>query len=479
MQSSTDDTKGRQFSEHAAVLAMELWRLPPVSLLLWLCAVAAGTKPLSVVITSFPSAGHVTPAANLGEELVRRGHAVTLCTTEAEGSSDLARKKAEAAGMTFLSAGNSSVSISQMQDVFEKQGVENKSTADVYAMFREGMKALNWVPDISNAIGKVLDNENFSSYDIMISTEFLAPMAACISRKWNAPAVILSTTLQFQSEHLPPWPFPPHYINKRGTLHTSDDMTFLRRFLSVLFKPLLHLTLDLMFVRFAVNRFEFECTNSTYSYLKYFPGTNAPQIVPTVIGFEYPRLMSSLTHYVGPVLSKRPQTIPSDLQEWLDDKPEKGVILISMGSLAPLTKTRGHIIVESILSTNYSAVWSLRERNRFILDELEIDTNRFYISKWIPQAAILSHPATAMAFLHGGMNGINEALSCGVPVIVMPFSSDQGDVSARVQHSGAGVQILKEHLSKDSLTAAIRDIRDGRLLTVAWQVYIVGTIILL
>ena len=68
-----------------------------------------------------------------------------------------------------------------------------------------------------------------------------------------------------------------------------------------------------------------------------------------------------------------------------------------------------------------------------------------------------------MAFLHGGMNGINEALSSGVPVIVMPFSSDQGDVAARVHHSGAGIQILKEYLSKESLTSAIRDIQDGKL----------------
>ena len=434
-----------------------------ILVLCWLCALTAhpaNAKPLSILIATFPAAGHITPAANLGEELVRRGHSVTLCAPDTEGS-DLAKKKAEAAGMTYLSAGNASFTVAGMQDVIEKTGLENKTVAGMYRTVREGVNVLHWIPDVSNAIGKVLDHENFTNYDMMISTEFLAQVTACLSKKWNVPAVILSTTLQFQPEHLPPWPFPGHYMHKRGTLYTSDNLSFLWRFLDVLYRPFYNLMVDLILVRNSVNSFEFECPNSTYSYLKYFSGTNAPQIIPTAIGFEHPRLISSLTHYVGPILSKQPQEIPSDLKQWLDTKSEQSVILISMGSLAPLTSNRARVIVESVMSTDYSVVWSLRDRNRFILDGLEIDKNRFYISKWIPQEAILKHPATAMAFLHGGMNGIHEAISYGVPIIVMPFASDQGDVSARLHESGAGIQILKEYLSKETLTAAISDIKEG------------------
>ena len=422
---------------------------------------AANAQPLSILIVAFAAAGHVTPAANLGEELVRRGHKVTLCTTDTEGTS-LPKEKAEAAGMTYLSAGNSSFTVAQFQNVVEISGLENKSVSSIYTAVREGTKVLSWVPDTCNAIGKALDHENLTDYDIIVSTEYVSQVTACMSRKWNIPAIVLSTTFQFQGEHLPPWPFPPPFLNKRGSLFTTDNLSFVRRFLTVLFKPLSYVIFDYLLVKSVVNRFEFECPNSSYSFIKYFPGTNAPQIVPTAIGFEYPRLISSLTHYVGPVLSKQPQNIPKDLQEWLDSKPKRSVILISMGSVAPLTHKRGQVIVKSVLSTNLSVVWSLRERNQFILNGLEIDKKRFYISKWIPQAAILKHPVTAMAFLHGGMNGINEAISCGVPIIVMPFTSDQGDTSARVHHSGAGIQILKEYLTKETLTAAIKDIQEGK-----------------
>jgi UDP:flavonoid glycosyltransferase YjiC (YdhE family) len=442
---------------------MELRSKFIAAILCWLCALegAISARPLSILIASFPAAGHITPSANLGEELVRRGHSVTLCTLETEGS-DLARKRAELGGMTYSSAGNASFSVAQMQDIFVATDLENKSLSNIKKAITEGMKVWGWLPEVANKIGKHLNHQNLTEYDMVISTEYLAPMTACLSRKWNVPAMILSTTLQYQSGHMPPWAFPLHYMYKRGTLFTSDNLNFFRRFLATLFRPIIKLSIDHLLVGSIINGLEFECPGAPYSVLRYFPGTNAPQIVPTTIGFEYPRIISSLTHYVGPILSNLPQEVPVELQDWLDKKPRSSVILISMGSLARLTRARGRIIVESVLSTNYSVVWSLRDKNRFILEGLELNKERFYISKWIPQAAILKHLATGIAFLHGGMNGIHEALSYGVPIIVMPFSADQGDLAARVHHSGVGVQILKEYLTKETLTAAIQHIQEGK-----------------
>ena len=44
----------------------------------------ANTGPatsLSVLLVTYPYPGHLIPTATLGEELVRRGHNVSLCTT--------------------------------------------------------------------------------------------------------------------------------------------------------------------------------------------------------------------------------------------------------------------------------------------------------------------------------------------------------------------------------------------------------------
>ena len=55
---------------------------------------------------------------------------------------------------------------------------------------------------------------------------------------------------------------------------------------------------------------------------------NIPQIVQTVIGFEFPRTISPLSEYVGPILSKSPVPLSEGLEIWLKNKPEKSVLYI-------------------------------------------------------------------------------------------------------------------------------------------------------
>ncbi len=60
-----------------------------------------------------------------------------------------------------------------------------------------------------------------------------------------------------------------------------------------------------------------------------------------------------------------------------------------------------------------------------------------------------------MAVLHAGMGGVAEALHNEVPLIVLPMSLDQFDITARVEHSGAGVRLDRNTLTNDSVHKAI------------------------
>ena len=63
-------------------------------------------------------------------------------------------------------------------------------------------------------------------------------------------------------------------------------------------------------------------------------------VVPTVIGFEYPRTTTPLTSYVGHLISEEPSRLSQvpNLKDWLDNKSEKSVVYLSMGSTFPLDK---------------------------------------------------------------------------------------------------------------------------------------------
>lgn len=60
---------------------------------------------------------------------------------------------------------------------------------------------------------------------------------------------------------------------------------------------------------------------------------------------------------------------------------------------------------------------------------------------------------------HCGMNSANEALSCGVPLICLPQTAEQGGVAARVEALGAGL-LLKKPTAQTIRQAAERVLRE-------------------
>ena len=74
------------------------------------------SKPLSVLLVTGLYPGHLFPLVSLGEELVRRGHNVTLCANVMRGS-HLYPDVPERVGIKFVSAGYDEL---YTQDLFEE-----------------------------------------------------------------------------------------------------------------------------------------------------------------------------------------------------------------------------------------------------------------------------------------------------------------------------------------------------------------------
>ena len=56
---------------------------------------------------------------------------------------------------------------------------------------------------------------------------------------------------------------------------------------------------------------------------------------------------------------------------------------------------------------------------------------------------------------HGGNNSVTEAIGSGVPLVVLPFSTDQFAGAAAVERSGFGVALEPNAASVDELASAI------------------------
>ena len=87
------------------------------------------------------------------------------------------------------------------------------------------------------------------------------------------------------------------------------------------------------------------------------------------------------------------------------------------------------------------------------LGELPVD---WLVRDYVPQVRLLG--AAAAAVTHGGNNSVTEAIGSGVPLVVLPFSTDQFAGAAAVERSGFGVALDPNAASVDELASAIAQV---------------------
>jgi UDP:flavonoid glycosyltransferase YjiC (YdhE family) len=76
-------------------------------------------------------------------------------------------------------------------------------------------------------------------------------------------------------------------------------------------------------------------------------------------------------------------------------------------------------LITELLDKNVPFLWSHASPFAVVPPELaqRIDANdKAHHSRWVPQLAVLAHPATGWFINHGGWNSIQEALALRVPM---------------------------------------------------------------
>ena len=400
-------------------------------------------KRLNVLFVSVPLPGHYTALLALGEELVRRGHYVTFCSTD---SWDNLIDKAMERGIKYLSAGKVIDYDSKRANIHKV--VQWLYSSNPWMIYKALMIIIEWNKEMTSPIINYLINNDVTQWDVVIFDVLLMNSVPCIARYHNVSVIGVSNRPIHNDL---PWPYPLTTSGK------TDDIMFLDRFSNIPSK----------FIKSLINNVLFYSSPTVDKLCnKVFhrgplEGWEYPAIIRTVIGFEYPRTISPLTEYVGPILSKLNKPLPTDLSKWIQDKEDNSVIYISMGSVANTSHDLVVAFVNSTNSTTYSVLWSLNEFHQHFLNDMKLDSNKYFISSWTPQATLLQHKSISMAILHGGSNGVHEALYYGVPLIVIPQFADQFDWAAMVEHSGVGVQLKPHQVTSQTIKKSIETIESG------------------
>jgi UDP:flavonoid glycosyltransferase YjiC (YdhE family) len=85
----------------------------------------------------------------------------------------------------------------------------------------------------------------------------------------------------------------------------------------------------------------------------------------------------------------------------------------------PKDPTKLLAFIEELLNMDVPFLWSHASLFTTIPDELvaRIEASAFaHHASWVPQRAVLAHPATMWFVSHGGWNSVQEALGLRVPM---------------------------------------------------------------
>ena len=80
------------------------------------------------------------------------------------------------------------------------------------------------------------------------------------------------------------------------------------------------------------------------------------------------------------------------------------------------------------------------------------------VAEYLPQVRLLASAAAAVT--HGGNNSVTEAVGHGVPLLVLPFSTDQFAGAAAIERTGTGRALDPNAASVHDLAAALREVAD-------------------
>ncbi|XP_046972608.1 UDP-glucosyltransferase 2-like [Vanessa cardui] len=170
--------------------------------------------------------------------------------------------------------------------------------------------------------------------------------------------------------------------------------------------------------------------------------------------WDFNRPVAPNVVYLGGLHQNPAKELPQDLKSYLDSS-KNGVIYMSFGTnVKPslLPKEKIQIFTKVFSELPYDVLW------KWDKDEIPGRSKNVRISKWLPQSDLLKHPKVKLFITQGGLQSTDEALTAGVPLIGVPMLGDQWyNVEQYVIHN-IGIKLNIETLTEDELKKAIETI---------------------
>ncbi|KAF7845130.1 UDP-glycosyltransferase 74G1-like [Senna tora] len=154
--------------------------------------------------------------------------------------------------------------------------------------------------------------------------------------------------------------------------------------------------------------------------------------------------------------------------KWLSDKPKTSVVYASFGSMVSLSEDQMEELAWGLKDSDSYFIWVVRESEEAKLPKnfMEMISEKGLVVRWCPQLQVLSHEAVGCFVTHCGWNSTLEAVSLGVPMIVVPQWTDQTTNAKHIVDVWKiGVKAALDHekgiLRRETLKNCIKEVMES------------------
>ncbi len=340
----------------------------------------------TIVFFCIPAHGHTNPTLNVVRELTARGHRVVYY------SYDDFREKIEDAGAEFISCNGFDAQMHLTREEGAKIGSDLALSARVLV-------------DTTLALDEPVCRQMEQLKPDCIVADSMAVWGKAVAKKLGIPYVCSTTTFAFNRESAK---IMPHSLKETLSMITSMGK-----------------------VNAQVKRLK----QRGYPVKSILDLIGSDETVHTVV-------------YTSPLFQPCAETFPEHFafvgpsirpaRSEVEKTGEK-LVYISMGTVNNDMLPLYQACIEAVKGTHWQVILSVGDQ--VDAGKLQKLLENVFVHSTVDQIAVLEK---ADAFLtHCGMNSASEGLYFGVPLVMLPQTSEQGGVAARVEQLGAGLRLKK------------------------------------